>query len=61
MNMETGLRLLVEFDGVYGGKQSKDRLIRTLRDAIAILENTQSKDIFCTPFRIEAMGEEEES
>ncbi len=41
MNMETGLRLLVEFDGVYGG--------------------AQSKDIFCTPFRIEAMGEEEES
>ena len=61
MNMENSLRLLVEFDGVYGGPQSKDRLIRTLRDAIALLENTQAQDIFCTPFRIEVMGEEDES
>ncbi|MFN8471237.1 MAG: hypothetical protein U0822_03380 [Anaerolineae bacterium] len=61
MNMETQLRLILEFDGVYGGPQSRDRVIRTLRDAIALLENTQTQDIFCTPFRIEALGEEEES
>ncbi|MFN8497790.1 MAG: hypothetical protein U0641_08030 [Anaerolineae bacterium] len=61
MNMENQLRLIVEFDGVYGGPQSRDRLIRTLRDAIAVLENTRTQDIFCTPFRIEAMGEEDEA
>lgn len=61
MNMENQLRLILEFDGVYGGPQSRDRVIRTMRDAIALLENTHTQDIFCTPFRIEALGEDEEA
>ena len=50
---------LFEFEGSYGGRQSRDQIIRALREALAILEITEAVDFFCPPFRIQARIEEE--
>lgn len=60
--METGpaMRTIFEFDGVYGGRQSRGQLIRALREALAIMEITEGPDFLCPPFRIQTNVEEEE-
>lgn len=60
MENQTELTTIFEFDGAYGGRQSRNQVIRALREALAIMENTRSRDILCPPFRIQARIEEEE-
>ena len=53
------LKTIFEFEGAYGGRQSRDQVMRALREALAILEITHAQDILCPPFRIQANVEEE--
>lgn len=53
------MKTIFEFDGAYGGRQSRDQVIRALREALAILEITRARDVLCPPFRIQANVEEE--
>lgn len=59
MEDPTALKTIFEFDGVYGGRQSRGQLIRALREALAIMEITEARDFLCPPFRIQANVEEE--
>lgn len=46
--------LLIEFEGIYGGAQSRDLVMRILKEALALVENTeQTAEITCSGFRIE--------
>lgn len=50
---------LIEFEGIYGGTQSRDIVLRLLKEAIALVENTESgSEIICSGFRIEVTEEE---
>jgi hypothetical protein len=53
---------IIEFHGVYGGEQSRDVVLRVLKEALALVENTNPyNELICSNFRIEIMiGEEEE-
>ncbi len=53
------MKTIFEFEGAYGGRQSRDQVIRALREALAILEITRARDVLCPPFRIQANVEEE--
>ena len=53
------LRTIFEFEGAYGGRQSLNQVIRALREALAILENTRTHNVLCPPFRIQAAVEED--
>ena len=53
------LRTIFDFDGAYGGRQSRDVVLRALREALAILENTRTDHVLCPPFRIQAQVEED--
>lgn len=59
MEQNETLKTIFEFDGTYGGRQSRDVVIRALREALAIMENTRSHHVLCPPFRIQAAVEEE--
>jgi hypothetical protein len=51
---------LIEFEGIYGGDQSRDIVLRMLKEAIALVENTEpSSELICSGFRIEVTEEEE--
>lgn len=51
--------ILIEFEGVYGGAQSRDIVLRILKEAIALVENTETEsELICSGFRIEATEEE---
>ncbi len=51
---------LIEFEGVYGGAQSRDIVLRILKEAIALVENTEpGSELICSGFRIEATEEEQ--
>jgi hypothetical protein len=52
---------LVDFDGIYGGSQSREIVLRLLKEALALVENTeQTAELICSGFRIEVRDEEEE-
>ncbi len=52
---------IIDFDGVYGGSQSRDIVLRILKEALMMVENTPSHaELICSGFRIEANYEEEE-
>jgi len=54
-------KIIIEFDGVYGGTQSRDIVLRILKEALALVENTPSHaELICSGFRIAASYEEEE-
>ena len=59
MEQSQALRTIFEFEGTYGGRQSHDQVIRALREALAILENTRTQNVLCPPFRIQATVEED--
>ncbi len=45
---------IIEFEGVYGGPQSREVVLRTLKEALALIENTEpSAELICSGFRIE--------
>jgi hypothetical protein len=51
---------LLEFEGVYGGAQSRDIVLRILKEAIALVENTSSNaELICSGFRVDVTEEEE--
>ena len=60
MEQSPALRTIFEFEGTYGGRQSRDQVIRAFREALAILENTRTRDVLCPPFRVQATVEEED-
>lgn len=50
---------IIEFDGIYGGSQSRDVVLRLLKEALALVENTEpATELICSGFRIEAMESE---
>ena len=55
-------KTIIDFEGVYGGSQSRDIVLRILKEALALAENTPSHaELICSGFHIEARyGEEEE-
>lgn len=59
MDQNQDLKTIFEFDGAYGGRQSRDTVIRALREALAIMEFTRTNNVLCPPFRIQATVEEE--
>lgn len=45
---------LIEFEGVYGGDQSREIVLRILKEALALVENSdQQASLICSGFRIE--------
>jgi hypothetical protein len=49
-------RVLVEFQGTYGGPSSRDEILRTLKEALALIEHTASDaELTCAGLRIEVM------
>ena len=47
-------RVLIEFEGIYGGPQSREIVLRMLKEALALVENTHAQaDLVCSGFRIE--------
>lgn len=59
MDSSEQVKTIFEFDGAYGGRQSRDLVIRALREALAILEITRTQNVLCPPFRIQATVEED--
>lgn len=54
-------KTIIEFDGVYSGPQSRDIVLRILKEALALVENTPSQaELMCSGFHIEASYEEEQ-
>lgn len=48
--------VLIEYDGTYGGRQSRDEVLRVLKEALALVENVEPPDeILCSGFRIEVV------
>lgn len=46
--------VLIEFEGIYGGSLSRDLVLRILKEALALVENTeQGAELTCSGFRIE--------
>lgn len=53
--------IVIEFDGVYGGSQSREMVLRVLKEAIALVENMeQGTQLICSGFRIEEIESAEE-
>ncbi|MCB0077606.1 MAG: hypothetical protein KDD73_09275 [Anaerolineales bacterium] len=47
-------RTIVDFEGVYGGVQSREIVLRMLKEALALVENTHPQSaLVCSSFRIE--------
>jgi hypothetical protein len=47
-------RALIEFEGIYGGAQSREVVLRVLKEALALVENTEPyAELLCSGFRIE--------
>ena len=52
---------IIDFEGVYGGPQSRDIVLRILKEALALVENTPSHaELLCSGFRIERSDNPEE-
>lgn len=52
--------VIIEFEGIYGGPQSRDVVLRVLKEALALVENIETTaEITCSAFRIERIDEEE--
>lgn len=51
---------IIEFDGIYGGSQSRDVVLRLLKEALALIENTDpTAELICSGFRIEIVETEQ--
>ena len=48
--------VLIEVPGTYGGRTSRDEIVRSLKEAIALVENTATDAVLASSgFRIEVM------
>lgn len=46
--------ILAEFEGVYGGPQARDLVLRLLKESLALVENSDPADeLLCSSFRLE--------
>ncbi|MGH2541627.1 MAG: hypothetical protein ACRDIB_02440 [Ardenticatenaceae bacterium] len=53
---------IIEFEGVYGGSQSREIVLRVLKEALALVENTEAEArLICSGFHIEEERPEEGS
>ena len=51
---------IIEFEGIYGGAQSCEVVLRLLKEALALVENTeQNAELICSGFRIEQVEGED--
>jgi hypothetical protein len=49
-------RVLLEFAGSYGGPASRDEVVRALKEALALVENTaRDAELACSGWRIEVL------
>lgn len=46
---------IFSYEGVYGGRNSRDEIIRALKEALALIENAPQDEFVCTAFRIEGI------
>lgn len=47
--------VLIDFQGVYGGRRSREELLRVVKEAMALVENVApERQILCSGFRVEA-------
>ena len=46
---------LFSYEGVYGGRSSRDEIIRALKEALAIIEDAPHNEFVCTGFRVEGL------
>ncbi len=55
-------QLIIEFEGVYGGAHSREIVVRLLKEALALVENTeQNSELLCSGFRIEEIAQDDEA
>jgi hypothetical protein len=48
--------ILIDYPGTYGGTASRDELLRLLKEALALVENTSSDaQLMCSGVRIEVL------
>ncbi len=46
---------IFSYEGTYGGRNSRDEIVRALKEALAILEDALHEEFVCTSFRIEGI------
>ena len=46
---------IFSYEGTYGGRNSRDEIIRALKEALAIIEDAPQQEFVCTAFRIEGI------
>lgn len=46
---------IFHYEGTYGGRSSRDEIIRALKEALAIIEDAPHEEFVCTGFRIEGI------
>lgn len=51
----TELDEIFNYEGAYGGRSSRDEIIRALKEALAIIEDAPHDEFVCTGFRIEGL------
>jgi hypothetical protein len=53
-------KTIIEFEGIYGGPQAREIILRILKEALALVENTDpGASLICSGFRIEQERSEE--
>ena len=46
---------IFSYEGTYGGRNSRDEIVRALKEALAIIEDAPHEEFVCTGFRIEGI------
>ena len=46
---------IFNYEGVYGGRNSREEIVRALKEALALIENAPQEEFVCTAFRIEGI------
>jgi predicted RNase H-like HicB family nuclease len=50
------IQTLIDFPGVYGGAASRDEVLRQLKEALALVENTaRDAELSCAGLRIDVL------
>jgi hypothetical protein len=47
--------VVYQYEGIYGGRNSRDEIIRALKEALALIEDAPYTEFVCTSFRIEGI------
>ena len=48
--------VLIEYPGTYGGPSSRDEILRTLKEALALVDNTaRDAQLSCSGIRVEVL------